>query len=366
MTKYPYILFVLLLVSFSSCQTVEQLSIDYMLPAEISFPNELKRVAIVNNVSATPDNTLPPKENKIKDKNELSRAVSYHDGQPVLTTEALAKAIAEQNYFNEVVICDSALRARDFRPRESTLSQEEVRTLTQTLGVDFIISLENLQMKSTRVFSYIPEWNTYYGTLDTKIYPTVKIYLPGRKSPMVTINSNDSIFWEEYGNTEAFVRSRLPDDKQMIRESSEFAGSIPVSKILPYWKTAYRYYFISGSVAMRDAAVYVKENEWDKASKLWEQAFEATKNNKKKMRAAFNLALYHEMKDSVEEAEKWAIKAQEFARKIDKIDSLKSSDIDFSRIPNYYLTSLYVNELKERTEGLGKLKGQMSRFNDDF
>ena len=40
MTKYPYILFVLLLASFSSCQTVEQLSIDYMLPAEISFPNE--------------------------------------------------------------------------------------------------------------------------------------------------------------------------------------------------------------------------------------------------------------------------------------------------------------------------------------
>ena len=60
MTKYPYILFVLLLASFSSCQTVEQLSIDYMLPAEISFPNELKRVAVVNNVSDTPDNTLQP------------------------------------------------------------------------------------------------------------------------------------------------------------------------------------------------------------------------------------------------------------------------------------------------------------------
>ena len=115
MTKYPYILFVLLLASFSSCQTVEQLSIDYMLPAEISFPNELKRVAVVNNVSDTPDNTLPPKDNTIKNKNELSRAVAYHEGQPALTTEALAKAIAEQNYFNEVVICDSALR--DFTPR---------------------------------------------------------------------------------------------------------------------------------------------------------------------------------------------------------------------------------------------------------
>lgn len=93
MTKYPYILFVLLLASFSSCQTVEQLSIDYMLPAEISFPNELKRVAVVNNVSDTPDNTLPPKDNTIKNKNELSRAVAYHEGQPALTTEAWPKLL---------------------------------------------------------------------------------------------------------------------------------------------------------------------------------------------------------------------------------------------------------------------------------
>ena len=37
MTKYPYILFVLFLASFSSCQTVEQLSIDYMLPRRDQF-----------------------------------------------------------------------------------------------------------------------------------------------------------------------------------------------------------------------------------------------------------------------------------------------------------------------------------------
>lgn len=99
MTKYPYILFVLLLASFSSCQTVEQLSIDYMLPAEISFPNELKRVAVVNNVSDTPDNTLPPKDNTIKNKNELSRAVAYHEGQPALTTEAIVQSYCRTELF---------------------------------------------------------------------------------------------------------------------------------------------------------------------------------------------------------------------------------------------------------------------------
>ena len=34
--------------------------------------------------------------------------------------------------------------------------------------------------------------------------------------------------------------------------------------------------------------------------------------------------------------------------------------------PNYYLTTLYANELKERNSQLPKLKMQMERFNDDF
>lgn len=57
MTKYIYsfIFFCLLL---SSCQSLEQLSIDYMIPAEISFPPMLKRVAIVNNMPDTPNNQL--------------------------------------------------------------------------------------------------------------------------------------------------------------------------------------------------------------------------------------------------------------------------------------------------------------------
>lgn len=83
------------------------------------------------------------------------------------------------------------------------------------------------------------------------------------------------------------------------------------------------------------------------------------------MRAAFNIALYYEMNDKLEEAEKWATVAQTLAQKVDKVN-LEDTLIDLSRIPNYYLATLYVNELKERTEGMAKLEGQMSRFNDDF
>lgn len=364
MAKYSYIL-LLIVLSFSSCQTMEQISIDYMLPAEVSFPAQLRKVAVVNNVSATPDNLLKPDENKSKAEDEVSRAVAYFQGDAGVAAESLAKTIADQNYFDEVIICDSALRGNDLTARESTLSPLEVKELAQGLGADLLIALENLQIKATKAINYIPEWNCYYGTVDAKVYPTVKVYLPNRLGPMVTINNNDSIFWEEYGSTEVNVRGYLPTDKQILSEASEFAGSLPVKYLLPYWKTSYRYLFVNGSVDMRDAAIYVKEKEWEKALKLWERAYENSKSDKKKMRAAFNIALYYEMTDQLEEAERWAMQAQALAQKVDKVN-MGDTLIDVSKIPNYYLATLYVNELRERTAGMAKLEGQMSRFNDDF
>ena len=83
------------------------------------------------------------------------------------------------------------------------------------------------------------DWGVYYGTVDAKVYPTVSVYLPNRGTPMVTVNSKDSIFWEEAGNG-PFVQSHLISEEDVIKQASEFAGTIPVKKLLPYWKTASR------------------------------------------------------------------------------------------------------------------------------
>lgn len=365
MAKYSTPFILLLLFALGSCQTMEELSIDYMLPAEISFPAELKRVAIVNNISTTPDNQLISNKETPK-AGELSRAVVYHDGDIATTLQSLAESIAKENYFDQVIICDSALRTKDITPRENTLSQEEVQDLTETLGVDFLISLENLQLKATRTIRYLPEWACYQGAVDMKVLPSLKIYLPNRKGPMVSIHAKDSIFWEELGNTESYVRTLLLGDDKMLKEASDFAGTVPMKYLLPHWKTGSRNLFTGGSVNMRDAAIFVRENKWDKAFKLWEQAYQSTKNNKKQMYAALNIALYYEMQDSLSEAETWATKAQELALKIDKVNVKTETVVDLTRIPNYLLTTRYLTELKQRSEGLAKLNMQMSRFNDDF
>ena len=246
------------------------------------------------------------------------------------------------------------------------MSQEEVRQLASNLGVDFIIALENLQLKATKTVRYLDEFNCFQGAVDVKVYPTVKVYLPERSRPMTTLHPNDSIFWEEFGGTAIEAATRMIPDKQMLEEAAAFAGTVPVKNIVPIWKKGTRYLYTGGSVPMRDAAIYVRENSWDDAYELWRQAFEGTKNQKKKMRAALNIAVYYEMKDSLAKAEEWAEKAQQLAKKIDKKNITDSPQATIDDVPNYYMTTLYANELKERNSQLPKLKMQMERFNDDF
>ncbi len=213
------------------------------------------------------------------------------------------------------MICDSALRANDKFPRENILSQEEVRQLTSDLGVDFIIALENLQFKATKTIRYIRDFNCYLGTMDVKAYPDSKVYLPSRSKPMTTLHPNDSIFWEEFGGSVTETSAHMIPDATDVTEASEFAGTVPVKHLVPIWKTGKRYLYTGGSVQMRDAAIYVRENSWDNAFELWQQAYKGTKNAKKKMKAAFNIAVYYEMKDSLAQAEEWADKAQQLAKK---------------------------------------------------
>lgn len=366
MSKHTYNSFILIsvLLLLGSCQSVEQLSIDYMLPAEVSFPATLKRVAVVNNMPNTPDNRLIFQEKDAeKSENEVMRQTRYYNGDAATATEALAEALAEANYFDEVVICDSALRSRDINPRESTLMKEEVNELTQGLEVDFLIALENIQLRAVRKVSYMPAWGAYLGTVDVKAYPTVKVYLPNRKGPMVTISSNDSIFWEEAGNGDASVRARLVSEEEMLKQASAFAGTVPVKHLLPYWQTGSRYLFSGGSVNMRDGAVYAKEGNWSKAVELWKQTYE-TKKGKQQVYAAYNAALGYEMQDDMEAALEWALKAQAAALGKERTEGKGAGKTRQGNISEQLFISLYVDELQKRKEGMAHLEMQMKRFEE--
>ncbi|GAE16951.1 DUF6340 family protein [Bacteroides pyogenes] len=366
MKKIHSVCFISMLL-LTGCESMKVISIDYMQPAEISFPNQLRKVGIVNNTAKTPDNKMIAEpEDPQEEYMEISREVAYANGDPRIATESLAEEIAYRNYFDKVVICDSALRANDRFLRESTLSEEEVKALTSDLDVDCIIALENLQIKAVKTVSFLPQYG-FLGTVNVKAYPTVSIYLPERKTPLSTLTPSDSIFWEDIRVSEIKAKQFI-SDSQIIEEASEFAGTIPVNQLIPFWKKADRYIYTGGSAPMRDAAIHVKENNWDKACELWKKMYNKTTSKKKKMQNAINIAVHYELKDSLDLAEEWMTKAQDIAKKIDKINKDTPNKLYFNieKVPHYYQTTIYLFKLKERNKQLPKLKMQMSRFNDDF
>ncbi|MCD7898457.1 MAG: DUF6340 family protein [Bacteroides sp.] len=349
-------------ILLTSCYSLEQMPIEYMVPADVSFPEQIRRIGVVNNVNNNPDNEIILGDST-KRLLEVARKVTYHDGEPKTATQSLAEAIAEQNYFDVVVICDSALRAHDIHPRETTLSRTEINDLTSELNVDAIIALENIQIKIQRIITMIPGGNGFWGTVDAIIIPSVALYLPQRTGPLVRINAKDSIFWEKDSYSEVRLMSSMISDDQVIKEASEYAGNIPIKYLLPYWKTSTRFIYSTGSPDMRDAHIYVKENDWDKAAEIWKRVYE-TKSEKKKMHAAVNLSVYYELNDDFNEAISWINKAIELSENNLKYETIFIGD-ESGSVLNKNLYLYYQKQLTERKEADAKIKMQMNRFEEE-
>ncbi|MBQ8673584.1 MAG: tetratricopeptide repeat protein [Bacteroides sp.] len=355
----PLLLSVCLLCG--ACQSVEQLSIDYMKPAEVNFPNSLRRVAVVNNMPQWPADRFAAENDSTRDiklEGPFKKSTRYYSGDAQIATESLAQALADQEYFDEVIICDSALQNGYTPGQAPVLSRECVAELAKTLEVDFLIALEDVQIKSVRQKGWFaPMGGEYLDLIDATVCPTLRLYLPNRQQPLITVSGKDSIFWE-YGTIQ------VKSEKELVAQASQFAGTIPIKHLLPYWETGKRYLFTGGSVNMRDAAIYAKENNWAEAVRLWEESYKGSKG-KKKMYAAYNLALGHEMQDSISTACEWALKAQELAREVDKVDRQnEQGELDLTDVPNYVFTTIYVNELRQREKDLTRLKIQMQRLEE--
>lgn len=289
---------------FSACTTIQYFSFERLQPAEINFPEQVRSVGVVNAVPST------------------------DGGNGRVAAEAFAQEIASADYFSQVVICDSALQSLDGIQTDS---------LIQALGVDMLFAIEQVEVELKKGTYYIPELMAKVPVVDGIVTPLVRSYVAGRETPLFSISKQDTICWE--------LRQDLTEEV-IIKEASEYAAKLPMEYLLPYWKEVERYYFDGGNVEMRDAGIFVREGNWDEAGALWQILYD-TKKGKVKMRAAYNLALYHELQDDFEKAKEYLDTASSLATE----GSLEEQ-----------LIVLYQLKLQELSKDKHRLKVQMKRF----
>lgn len=343
MRKLIYIILIGLLCH--SCRVIEVVSIDYLLPAQVSYPDEVKSVLVVDNTFQ--EENVP--EGKKQARHSSIPDFGWLECDKKLVINELAQGLADANYFDEVVVCDSALRGNDYMARETKLSQLEVQTLANDFMVDMIISLEKARIlikEGVIALTDMQNGNPNY-LIDAVVFTQTRLYLPHREEPFVSFGNKDSIYWINYAKNMGDAA---------IKEGSAFAGTLPISDLVPVWKTGDRYYYAGGSVNMRDAAVCVRNNEWDEAYSLWKEEY-GRKKGKAKMRIAVNIALYHEMRDELDKAEEWIKIADELAGGVQSLVDAKMELTEDQSLIRYYLYHLTLRNMNKE-----KLNLQMKRF----
>lgn len=336
MKKHLWFVYSALVALLSSCSTINVLQFDSLEPAQVNFPESIRKVGVINNLPQI-----------IADEASMSRTAGFLEGDGKVVSEALAEEIAATEYFDEVVICDSALcdmkislkghqtLREDWRG--NVLSKGKVREWTKKLGVDMLFSVERARIEVKQ--SANMENLLYPPLVDAVISVVMRTYVPNRENSLMTVTRKDTICWE--------TNPKLTFT-QIVRESSGHVAQMLVPYLIPSWKETSRYYFDGGNVEMRDAGVYVREHNWEEAYPLWKKLYD-TKKGKTKLRAAFNLALYCELRGDFEQA-------KEYLKVAGELSSPESVEA--------FVVASYQKEMERLAENYMKVKLQMQRFED--
>lgn len=318
---------ILVVFLFSACTTLRSVSFERLQAADLNFPEQVKRVGIINRVSVMPDTLSGKKEMK-----------GTMEGNGWIASELFAEKVADTHYFDQVLICDSALRKPGDDPEANPfLSLAEIDSLSLVMDVDVLLVMERVKLQLSEAIVYVPELLDHFPSVDAVVTPIVRVYKEGRNVPLFTLSESDTLCWMK--------NSRLTLD-EMVERSSLHAAGMLVNYLLPTWQEFHRYYFDGGHVDMRDAGIYVREDDWQEAAALWKTVYDS-KKGKQKMRAAFNLALYHELQDEFSQA----------LRYLDEAEALSPADPEVRHLIHDYREQLQVLEKQNQ-----KLQIQMKRF----
>ena len=307
---------------FSACTTLQTISFERLQAADVSYPDQVRTVGVINYAP--------------QDKQERDSILGLWNGDGMVTVESLARKIAATDYFNQVVVCDSALRPVGMG-NEEILPISQADSLIQALGVDMLFAVEQVRIELKEGSLFHTELMVDVPAVDGVITPLVRAYVSGRSAPLFSISKTDTICW---------VVSPELTFGQIVQEASDFAATLPVSYLLPHWKEMNRYYFDGGNMEMRDAGVYIREQNWEGAAALWQKLHDGRKG-KVKMRAAYNLALNYELQGDYERAKEY----------LDTALSLASEGSWEHQLIEYYRL-----QLDEQARENRMLQIQMKRF----
>ena len=318
----------LLLLACVACVQMKYVSFDELVPPKFIVP-EGKSVAVLNNFN----------RHNVELLNEYLE-VTPCDGDSLM--EYVAMAMADEGLFSEVIVLDSCLYPENDTTAH-VLTQYEVKQLCSLLQVDMLYVCE---------FACLTVEH-FDDDTDRNRYLLSTLYVPTRTRP-----AQSFILCEPVGKISPFTSSR---PERLVATFYDKFGDMAVKGLSCQWETRQRSFYTGLNRTLRDAELYVKENNWEAAVDTWRTYAEGGKDRRRLM-ALYNEALYNEVIDSIPRALECLAQAKTFATDTTSVDSAKvdawnwAFEADTYPYTDFQRIRGYERILNERASEISKLR----------
>ena len=331
---------------FTACSTVNYIGIDTYNPAEVTFPENITKILMVNNAVPQP----PDRGYELNLSGHLQDTCRLHTDSALFDAcRSLGTAMVDAGYFKDVLLYDSNVRTDTLYYEDRKMLPSVVKSLCEETGADAIVSVDRLLFDMDKLVTELPE-GYLIGAINTQISAVFRSYLPGRDVPLATVHVADSLFWTESAVNLNLLDLLLPTAEEAAREAGRYIGLKASPNFVPHWQNETRWYFTGIGSSWKEASAYAAAEKWEMAARRWQQLYEASSGWKPKAKAASNLALAAEMLGKMPAAHEWASLSYELFRQ-------HNGEKD-----NYtQLMKLYAEALSERIRNDRKLNIQIGK-----
>ena len=265
-------LFLSALLLLTSCSEVLFISVDQMVPPEVMPKHKVRSVGVVSNFS----------QNNVVVVNDDALILPC-DADTV--KEQVALTFANSGIMDRVVVLDSLLYHPD-STTQHVLTQSEVNALCHEMDVEMIYSIDYACLTFNPAARFIAR--------PLNAYLCSRIYIPDNDSIRGTsiLDKQTLDYW--VNNTEE-IACLAPQIPHLLAQNA-------IAPYLPSWQERERvFYYDRLCYALREARIYVYEDNWEAAAAQWRTLTES-RHRPYRFMALFNLALYHEMSDDIDQA----------------------------------------------------------------
>lgn len=288
------IIFITIILSASSCNTLKITTIDVRKPANVTFPSNVTDIIVVDNT---------PKEKTSKGENKLGDIpIIKLDSAKSVMLSHLGQFMNGERYFNKVEIYPYRTNG-SVSQEVSPLSTRKIQSICHESNANALISVDMFTVSGeldTESTGYLSS----YRIIAAKLGALVRVYSEDGNLYSAPIVLLDSLYREENLDWSK-INSSIPPLNDLIVELSVLAADHLTGKFIPSWQQQDRWYYVNNSSKMKEAAKYAEQSKWKEAVDIWKILFEIEKNTKKKIQLSSNIALACEYLDEIDNAVIW-------------------------------------------------------------